>query len=144
MKKTLALAALALTLAACKQQPAPEAAAAPAETAAPSEAVDTAPAAPVDAVVAVSGPMLAFEPARLDACDPAVEATVRWNVASIPGVERIELYTSSGTLFAAGGAVGEAKTGMWGRPGTRLEMRNPDSNEVLAEAVIGGPECAVN
>lgn len=145
MKIKIALATLALGLAACDQQPATPAPTAVAVEPASAEATpEASPAAPADAVVAVSSPQLSFEPSRMDACDPAMEAVVRWNVASSPGVERIELYTSSGTLFAAGGAVGEAKTGMWSRPGTRLEMRNPDTNEVLAEAVIGGPECAAN
>lgn len=143
MKKTVVLAAIALSLAACNRQPAPaEAGTAPeAAPAAAATAAAPEPAAPVDAVPAKSGPMLSFEPARMDACDPAVEATVRWDASSSAGVERIELYTSSGTLFAAGGPVGEAKTGPWGRPGTRLEMRNPDNNAVLADAVIGGPDC---
>lgn len=84
------------------------------------------------------------EPSRMETCDPAVEASIRWDAAMIPAVTTVEIWVSDGTafkLFVAGGAQGEAKTGPWTRPGARFQARNPSSEQVLAELQIAGPQC---
>ena len=84
------------------------------------------------------------EPSRMETCDPAVEANIRWDAAAIPAVTTVEIWVSDGTefkLFAAGGAQGEVKTGPWTRPGARFQVRNPSSKQLLAELQIAGPKC---
>lgn len=92
----------------------------------------------------VSPMLLTVNPSRMETCDPAVEADIRWDAAAVPTVTTVEIWVSDGTefkLFVAGGAQGEAKTGPWTRPGARFQARNPHSKQVLAELQIAGPQC---
>jgi hypothetical protein len=134
-----ALAILLLVcLAACQREgipaPAPVTAAPP-----PPPAAD----APKNAD-ALSPIVFTVEPSRMETCDPAVEADIRWDAAAIPAATTVEIWVSDGTefkLFVAGGAQGEAKTGPWTRPGAKFQARNPSSKQVLAELQIAGPQC---
>lgn len=88
--------------------------------------------------------LLTVEPSRMDACDPAAEANVRWDATAASTVTTVEIWVSDGgefKLFVAGGALGEAKTGPWTRPGARFQARDPGSKQILAELQIAGPQC---
>ncbi len=140
MNRLIISALVCLTLTACQRE---DGSTAPAVDVVPA-ATHTAPKAPLQ-IAAVSSPMLQVEPATLPACDQAAEVTVRYDATSLPEVTAIELWVGQGSdtkLFAAGGTRGEAKTGPWTRPGVQFALKQAGTSTVLANAVVGGPDCA--
>lgn len=128
-----------LALAACQ----PESAPAPTSKSAPTAQT----AAPAATSVATTSPLLTIEPATMPACDPAAEATVKWDVSKAHSdVSTVEVWVGTNSsdqkLFAEGGASGESKTGPWTRPGTHFTLKNKADGKMLGEAVVGGPHCS--
>lgn len=71
---------------------------------------------------------------------------VKWDVRnSYPGVDAIQITVVEGTkesIFADGGAYGEAKTGLWVRPGIpRFILKDKTNGKVLGEGIVNGPKC---
>ena len=133
----LALACLALS--ACNPEAKPEPAAPAAEAAAPIAAVElpTEPS-PASPAVAVPGAMAA--------CDPAAEATVKWNFDHLPSPPTlVDVLVGTGDadlkLFVTGPTRSEAVTGPWVRPGSIFVLRRNDGGEELARVTVQGPKC---
>ena len=119
----LLLIASVLTLAGCQRAATPEA----------------TPTSPPSAVTPFS-----VSPASIAQCEPAVEATVKWDASATAAITTVEIWVSDGgefKLFAAGGAKGEARTGAWTHPGTRFQARDPSTGNVLAALQVAGPKC---
>jgi hypothetical protein len=78
-----------------------------------------------------------------------VVGTVRWDVRSEhPTTSDVEIMVgpddATATLFAAGGAFGEAKTGQWTAPGAIFRLRDKASGAELARTTVAGPDCPAN
>ncbi|GAB2555994.1 hypothetical protein GCM10027065_28380 [Rhodanobacter koreensis] len=86
-------------------------------------------------------------PGTMASCDPASEATVKWDLhGTHPDANTVDVYVDDGInvrLFTEGGASGEAKTGPWTRPGTSFILKNKAGNETLDEVRVSGPTCQV-
>jgi hypothetical protein len=80
-------------------------------------------------------------------CDPAAEAIVKWDLhGTHSDVNTVDVYVDDGSnvrLFTEGGSSGEAKTGLWTRPGTGFILKNKGGDEKLDEVHVGGPTCQV-
>jgi hypothetical protein len=128
----------ALLLAACQQE---------APTPAP-QAATGQPAAPASAntIAAVANPLLSITPANMNACDPAVAGTVKWDVRSAhPESATVSIYAGTGPaakLFVTGGASGEAQTGPWVRPGSQFQLKDQATGKDLGQITVGGPKCS--
>ena len=140
---TLILALFAVSLAACNREPesvpaSPSTLATPAATAAPTDAT------PLQTDQEVEQQLVSVTPSSMVDCN-GIEATVHWDVrTSYPDIAEVELWVgpdSSPTLFAAGGAYGENKTGPWVRPGEIIRLRNKSTGEELGRATVTGPSC---
>lgn len=132
LKLTLC-ASLLLTLAACQQGSAPVT----------SHEATSASSAANPAIQAKMGKLITTVPSTLAACAPSSEVTVKWDAQSAQ-VANVEVWAGSGTkakLFAAGGAKGEAQTGLWVIPGAHFELRDKSTGKTIDEAVVGGPTC---
>jgi hypothetical protein len=72
---------------------------------------------------------------------------VKWDLhGTHPDVNTVDVYVDDGSnvrLFTEGGASGEARTGLWTRPGTGFILKNKDGNEKLDEVRVSGPTCQV-
>ncbi|TBR40356.1 MULTISPECIES: hypothetical protein [Dyella] len=107
------------------------------QAAAPSTGAGTAPK---------SSSGLTVSPDHLAACEPGAVTSITWD-ASAAGVatEAVEVWVGStlegAKLFAAGGAIGEARTGPWTHPGLHFFLKNKSDGKVLADATVGGPSC---
>lgn len=123
-------------LAACQQEPASTS---PAASSATSE--DSGKTA-----IGSAG-LINVTPGTMTSCDPAAEATVKWNLhGTHPDANTIDVYVDDGSnvqLFTEGGTSGEAKTGPWTRPGTTFILKNKTGNQKLDEVRVGGPTCQV-
>lgn len=130
----------ALALASCQQQPAT-----PAATTSPSGAASTAQINAKPAVATVTSPLFSIDPATMTSCDPAIVATVKWNVLnSDTDVRTVAIWAgedSSSKLFSSGGAKGEAETGPWVRPGSQFQLKDQATGKVLGKITVGGPAC---
>lgn len=90
---------------------------------------------------------LTINPGKLDACDPAVEATITHDLHDQhPDVKSVDLLVqgadgSEPKLFSRGGRTGLDKTGPWGRPGLHVILESTDTHEKLDEVQIAGPAC---
>ena len=100
----------------------------------PDQTEDTA-ETPID--VPASGTYLWFDPPRLRYCGAPVERIaikVFWDVSSLDVDEvKIELDRLNGSLFARGGAQGQAETGEWVTNGKRFLLVSPKQGKVIAE-----------
>jgi hypothetical protein len=127
---------LVCSLAACQQEPASSSPAANSTTSAHS----SKPAAGSAGFINVT-------PGAMTSCDPAAEATVKWDLhGTHPDANTVDVYVDDGSnvqLFTEGGASGEAKTGPWTRPGTTFILKNKTGNQKLDEVRVGGPTCQV-
>ncbi len=129
---------LLVTLAACSQadSPAPEDA--------PGVGVATSSgSAPVAATQSANtANSIRIEPSSLPDCTP-VEANVIWSVSNPTG-ETFEVHVGDrgGDLFAAGGAMGESRTGRWAVPGTTFVLTEAASGDEVGRASIQGPSCS--
>lgn len=95
------------------------------------------------AVLQSSSKALSIEPSEIANCE-AVEALVSWDLSDQPNLTSVELWVGGDgdeKLFAGGGPVGSAKTGVWTRPGTRFRLKTPQTHQVIVEALVGGPGC---
>jgi len=94
-------------------------------------------AAPVSETAPGADARLWFSPPRLRFCGKPVERTeieVFWD-ASAMGVERAQILIDNidGPKFAAGDAVGSARTGEWVTNGKRFLLYLPELDRVVAE-----------
>lgn len=122
-----------LTLAACQQTSSPT----------PSSAVSSS-AEPTTQTAASK--LITTVPSTLSACTPSSEVTVKWDAQSAK-VANVEVWVGSSTktkLFAAGGAKGEAQTGLWVIPGAHFELKDKSTGKIIDETVVGGPNCPQN
>ena len=89
--------------------------------------------------------LLAVVPASMQACDPAAQAIVRWDVRSVPTVTSVEIFVGRESepkkLFSGGGVTGHAQTGPWVRPGEDFILKDQKTGKVLADVKISGPQC---
>lgn len=130
--------ASALLLAACGPAPSDE----------PAPSPDPAPAPAADAGAAqIEVPetrLIHADPASLPSCAVSV-VTLKWDVrpehAGVTGVQIYAGATESAKLFTAGGAVGQANTGKWAKPGSVFQLRDAATGTELERLVIGGPRC---
>lgn len=87
-------------------------------------------------------------PGAMVSCDSVVEATVKWDLhGTHSDAKTVDVYVDDGSkvqLFAEGGASGQAKTGLWARPGIGFILKNKAGNETLDEVRISGPTCKVH
>ena len=81
----------------------------------------------------------------MKACDPAAVGTVKWDVRSAhPGSATVSIHAGIGpdaTLFAAGGATGDAQSGPWVRPGDQFRLTDNATGRELGQITVGGPKC---
>lgn len=131
-------AALALT--SCQQESSTPAATTPQSIVASSTQTNAKPAN-----VTVTNPLFSIDPATMTSCDPATVATVKWDVhSSHPDTQTVAIWAGTGSsskLFSSGGAKGEAKTGLWVRPGSQFQLKDQATGEVLGQITVGGPAC---
>ena len=89
---------------------------------------------------------LSLLPATVPVCDPPAEVTLTWNVQGVrPAVTTVQLWTNEpgaqAKLFAEGGAVDQATTGPWARPGMVFVLKAKTSGAELFRTTLGGPRC---
>ncbi len=94
----------------------------------------------------VESQFLVIDPPSLRSCEVASEVTVKWDVRTkYPDIKDVSIYVSDRkkeTLFAVGGAVGEAKTGNWAKPQIPIFIiKDRVSGKVLGESSVAGPVC---
>lgn len=99
---------------------------------------------PVTSDKALEKSIISIDPASMADCS-GTEANVHWDVRSAyPDIFAVELWVgpdSSPTLFAAGGAFGDAKTGPWVIPGEIVRLRDKSTGDELGRVVMPGPSC---
>jgi hypothetical protein len=93
-------------------------------------------------------PTFSIDPPSMADCNNVV-GTVRWDVRSKhPTTSDVEIMVgpddATATLFAAGGAFGEAQTGQWTAPGAIFRLRDKVSGTELARTTVAGPDCPAN
>jgi hypothetical protein len=99
------------------------------------------PAAPV------AGVTFSVDPPQFRKCDASkghIVANVKWDVTAA-GVKYVNVLVSSGakepTLFMAGKASGERKTGDWVMDGTRFILQDAATKRELATVSVAGQDC---
>lgn len=142
IRPSLLLALLMFSLVACQKEPtgtSPLSSALPAANSATS--TDSGKSA------AGNAGLINVVPGAMTSCDPAAEATVRWDLHGTHSeAKTVDVYVDDGSnvqLFTEGGPSGEAKTGPWTRPGTTFILKNKTSSEKLDEVRVSGPTCQV-
>ncbi|MBD9435080.1 hypothetical protein IB223_03150 [Pseudoxanthomonas sp. PXM03] len=147
MKLQLSLVLVAtLAVSACSK-PAEAPSADPQSAVSPAETPATDPSATGPAPLALD-PTFSIDPPSMADCNNVV-GTVRWDVRSKhPTTSDVEIMVgpedATATLFAAGGAFGEAQTGQWTAPGAIFRLRDKASGAELARTTVAGPDCPAN